>query len=86
MWVLSRLLFFFILLIGVGVAGALHPTAVTHVILAVTTSFFVWWDRRRARELLLHANLGAAEPWFWIASLLTASLMDLTTQALIGVL
>ncbi len=49
-------------------------------------AFLVWWDRRRAHELLLPANLGAWPGWFWTASLLTALVLDVGVQALLAAL
>ena len=85
-WVLARLLFFVLLWLVAGLPIALAPTLTTRVFLVALTAFLVWWDRRRAHELLLPANLGAWSGWFWAASLFTASLLDLTLQALVGVL
>lgn len=85
-WVLARLLFFFILWLAGGISVALHPTLMTRLLLVAVTALLVWWDRRRAHELLLPANLGVWPGWFWAASLFTASMLDLILQTLVEVL
>lgn len=85
-WVLARLLIFFVLWLTGGIVVALHPNFATRAFLVAVTALLVWWDRRRAHELLLPANLGASPGWFWAASLLAASLLDLVLQTLVGVL
>jgi uncharacterized iron-regulated membrane protein len=63
-----------------GRVAALHPTWLTRAILVALTAFLVWWDRRRAHEVLLHANLGTRPAWFSGAALLTASVLDVAVQ------
>jgi hypothetical protein len=67
-----------------GVVLALHPLWATRVLLVVLAAFLVWFDRSRAHELLLPANLGAWPGWFWTASLLTALVLDVVVQAVLG--
>jgi hypothetical protein len=67
-----------------GVALVLHPLRVTRMVLVALAAFFVWWDRMRAHELLLPANLGARPGWFWAASLLTALVLDGVIQTLLA--
>lgn len=67
-----------------GVALALHPLRATRAVLVALAAFLVWWDRMRAHELLLPANLGAWPGWFWTASLLTALVLDVVIQALLA--
>lgn len=69
-----------------AIALVLHPLWATRVLLAALAAFLVWWDRRRAHELLLPANLGAWPGWFWAASLLTALVLDVVVQALLAAL
>jgi hypothetical protein len=69
-----------------GIALALHPLWVSRAILVALAAFLVWWDRRRAHELLLPANLGAWPGWFWTASLLAALVLDAGVQALLAAL
>lgn len=84
-WVLARLLIFVLLWMAGGIVTALHPTLTTRAFLVAITAFLVWWDRRRAHELLLPANLGAWPGWYWVASLFTASTLDLILQTLVAV-
>jgi hypothetical protein len=84
-WVLGRPLLLLLLFLATrDPAVALHPTPATRVVLVGVTSLLVWWDRKRAHELLLQANLGANPGWFWAASLLTATGADVTFQALLA--
>ncbi len=69
-----------------GIAEVLYPAWPTRILLVAFTAFLVWWDRRRAHELLLPANLGAWPGWFWIASLLAALVVDIAVQALLAAL
>lgn len=92
-WLLVRCMSVVVLMAGVaffnllpfdeGVATALHPGWVTRAVLVAVTAFLVWWDRRRARELVFYANLGTHPGWFWGASLLTASALDIVVQTLL---
>lgn len=63
-----------------------HPGWPTRAVLVVFTALSVQWDRRRAHELILPANLGTRPVWFWGASLLTACATDVVVQALIDAL
>ena len=85
-WLLLRLLFFVLLWLAGGTSAALHPSLVTRIFIVSATVLLVWWDRRRAHELLLPANLGAWSGWFWAAALLVAATLDLATQTLIEAL
>ena len=67
-----------------AVALAIQPTVVTRAVLVAVTAFLVWVDRKRAGELLLHANLGARPVWFWAAAVLAASVVDIVVQTLIA--
>lgn len=69
-----------------GIALALHPGWAMRAVLVALAAFLVWWDRWRAHELLLPANLGAWPGWFWTASLLTAMVLDAGVQALLAAL
>lgn len=82
LWMLLRLVGLVLGAVG-DLPGALHPPWTTHASLVALTAVLVWWDRRRAHELLLHANLGARPGWFWAASILTATVLDAATQALL---
>ncbi len=81
-WVLSRLVIASILALSGGTSAALQLSWSARALLVVLTAILVWWDRRRAHELLLHANLGAAEGWFWAGSAATAAVLDVATQVL----
>jgi hypothetical protein len=84
LWALARMLVALVLLKATGdLSVALHPGLSTRVFVVVVTSLLVWWDRRRTHELLLHAVLGASPGWFWIASLLTACVMEAAVPLLI---
>lgn len=67
-----------------AVASGLQPNVVTRAVLVAVAAFLVWWDRKRAGELLLHANLGARPVWFWAAAILTASVLDIVVQTLVA--
>lgn len=69
-----------------AIALVQHPLWATRIVLVVLTAVLVWGDRSRAHELILPANLGAWPGWFWIASLLTALVMDVAVQAVLAVL
>lgn len=96
LWVLVRCGYVVVLLIGAASSGllalaeaialALHPILATRVVLVALAATLVWWDRWRAHELLLPANLGAWSGWFWIASLLAALSADLVLQTLFAAL
>lgn len=96
MWLLVRFTYIVVLMLGVlffgllpfaeGIDSALHPPWVTRTVLVAVTAFLLWWDRRRFRELLFYANLGTHPGWFWAASLLTASVLDIVVQTLLDVL
>ncbi|HEX6371381.1 MAG TPA: hypothetical protein VF006_20860 [Longimicrobium sp.] len=68
------------------IALVLHPPWATRAVLVALAAVAVWWDRRRSHELLLHANLGAWPGWFWTASLLTALVLDVGVQTVLGAL
>lgn len=86
LWVLARLLIFAILWLATGDPTiGLFPTWTTRAFVVAVTGLLVWWDRKRSHELLLHANLGASPGWFWAAALLTASVLDVAVQLLLGV-
>jgi hypothetical protein len=76
MWLGAKGILFLVLYPSSGLAAALQPTLGIPAVL-------VWLDRRRARELLLHANLGAEEAWIWAASLLMALALDAAATALL---
>ena len=94
-WLLIRCMYVVLLMVGVsffnflpvaeGVASAMHPSGGTRIVVIAVTAFLTWWDRKRFHEVLLYANLGAHPGWFWAASLLTASVLDMLVQALLGV-
>ncbi|WP_420128035.1 hypothetical protein [Longimicrobium sp.] len=91
MWLLARIAYVVVFMAGAAFLGALspaevialvlHPLWTMRVVLVVLAAIAVWWDRRRAHELLLHANLGTWPGWFWTASLLTALVLDVVLQA-----
>lgn len=94
MWLLVRCMYALTLMaalafLGVlapaeGIALVLYPPWSTRILLVVITAFLVWWDRMRSHELLLPANLGAWPGWFWVASLLTALVVDIIAQAILA--
>ena len=84
MYLLIRCTLLFVLALEGDVEGALHPTVGMRGIMIAVAVFLVWWDRRRAGERLLHANLGARPGWFLTAALLTAWVLDLIVAALLG--
>jgi hypothetical protein len=94
MWLLVRIAYAGVIMAAVayglippeGIAEVLHPVWPTRILLVALTAFFVWWDRRRAHELLLPANLGAWAGWFWTGSLLAALVVDVAVQAVLGLL
>jgi hypothetical protein len=87
LWILVRLMYSVLLFLATwDLTAALRPNRITHVFLIAVVAFLVWWDRKRSHELLLPANLGASSGWFWTASLLTATGLELTTQLLLAVL
>lgn len=69
MWLGMKGILFLILFPSSGLAAALQPTLGIPAVL-------VWLDRRRAREQVLHANLGAEEAWIWAAALAVALALD----------
>lgn len=79
MWLGVKGILFLILFPSSGPAAALQPT------LGVPAAL-VWLNRRRAREQLLHANLGAEEAWIWAASLVVALALDAALLAVGGAL
>lgn len=95
-WLLVRSAYVVVLMVGVGAfdlfpsaegaALVVHPSGATRAALVTITAILVWWDRRRSHELLLSANLGAWEGWFWTASLLGALAMDMAVQSLLAAL
>jgi hypothetical protein len=95
-WLLARSAYVAVLMAGVaffdllppaeGIAQALHPAWATRALLVALAAGLVWWDRRRSHESLLPANLGAWSGWFWTASLLTASVLDIAVQTLLAAL
>lgn len=94
MWLLVRCAYGFVLMACVmflglltfaeGVALVLRPGWAARAVLVALTAVAVWWDRRRAHELLLHTNLGAWPGWFWGASLLAALVLDVVVQTVIA--
>lgn len=87
LWVLVRLMFSFVLLLATkDLTVALHQNWITHIVLVAVVAFLVWLDRKNSHELLLPANLGASSGWFWIASGLTAAVLEMTTQILLAAL
>lgn len=95
MWLLVRSAYAFVLMAAVmfgllppaeGIARALHPGWGVRTALVALAAVAVWWDRGRAHELLLPANLGAWPGWFWTASLLTGLVLDVVVQTLLGML
>jgi hypothetical protein len=87
LWVLARLTYSVIFWLATDdLAVALHPNWITRIFLIAVAAFLVWWDRKRAHEVLLPANLGAAPEWFWTASLLAALVLDVTLQTLLRLL
>jgi hypothetical protein len=71
---------------GEGIALALHPLRAARALLVALAAVLVWWDRMRAHELLLPANLGSWPGWFWTGSLLTGLVLDVAIQALLAAL
>jgi hypothetical protein len=67
-----------------GIALALHPGWPARGALVTLAAGLVWWDRRRAHELLLHDNMGAWRGWFWTASLLAGLVLDAGIQTVLG--
>lgn len=84
MWLLVRLLSVLVLAFAAGPSAALAPPGATRAAIIAVAAFLVWLDRRHAREVLLHANLGASSAWFVLASLVTAIALDGVTQAFLG--
>ena len=74
---------FGLLLFPEGISAALHPGWPARILLIGLTGFLVWLDRRHSHELLLHANLGVSESWFWGVSMVSAAIVDATAQALL---
>jgi hypothetical protein len=72
----------FILLAGGGGGATLRPSFSTRLALVAFTVAIVWFDRRRAREELLTANLGGSPVWIWALSAGVAITLDLATQAI----
>jgi hypothetical protein len=95
LWLLVRITYAILLMVGVlffgllplptAISLALHPILATRALLIAVTALLVWWDRRRAHELLLQANVGASPGWFWTTLLFTASMVDVTCQVLLEV-
>ena len=71
---------------GAGMDEALHPAWAARALLVAGAALLVWWDRQRAHELLLPANLGVWPGWFWTASLLTALVLDVAVQSVLAAL
>lgn len=93
MWLLVRSAYVVVLMAAVmaglipfadGIAAVLHPLWAMRIVLVALAAVGVWFDRSRAHELLLPANLGAWPGWFWSASLLTALVLDVVVQTLLG--
>lgn len=80
MWILLRLLVFVLLFLLIGIEAAAHQP------LMGVPAVLVWLDRRIFREELLPANLGAAEGWFWAASIITAIGLDVVAELVLGLL
>jgi hypothetical protein len=80
MWVLARLLVFVFLwlVVMVGAGSALRQPVLG------APAVFVWLDRRFYHEVLLPANLGSAEIWFWLAALAAAVGMDVAAALVLG--
>lgn len=79
MWALARLFVFSFLALGlrVGLEESLRQPVLG------LPALFVWLDRRFYHELLLPANLGASELWFWAVSLSTALTLDVAAAILL---
>lgn len=92
-WVLVRITYVVVLLVGVlffgflsleeGIDAALHPVWPSRALLVVLTSFLVWRQRTLDHEHLLQGNLGVRSAWFSAASLFAAGAADLAGQALV---
>jgi len=67
-----------------GVDYALHPAWLTRTVLVALTTLLVWWDRKRLNELVFSGNLGTHPVWFWAASFVTASVLDLVVQSIVS--
>jgi hypothetical protein len=78
MWFLVRLLAFLV----VALATHLGLTAAIQATYGIP-ALLVWIDRKRSHELLLHANLGASELWFWGVSLVAVFALDFAANALL---
>jgi hypothetical protein len=76
MWLLVRLFAFLVVALATEVSldAAIQATYGIPALL-------VWIDRKRSHELLLHANLGASELWFWGVSLASALALDFAANA-----
>jgi sterol desaturase/sphingolipid hydroxylase (fatty acid hydroxylase superfamily) len=95
LWLLVRITYVVVLMVGVmlfgllplpeGISAALQPPLSARITFIATTAILVWWERRRAHEVLLPANLGASPGWFWTASLVTVSVLDMAIQAILQV-
>lgn len=93
-WLLVRSAYVMVLMAGAAFFDLLSPPEVTalvlhpgwgaRAVLVAVAAVLEWWERLRFHELLLHANLGAWPGWFWVASLLTALVMDLAVQTLLA--
>lgn len=92
-WLLARMLYVIVLLVGVhvipfvpqheGVAGALHPAPAVRLVLVALTVVLLHIDRRRAHETLLQSNFGVSPLWFAATSLLAAGGADIVVHALL---
>lgn len=73
MWVLARVFVFCFLVLVVRV----DPGSAVRQSVFGSPALFVWLDRRFYHEILLPANLGSAEGWFWFVSAAVAVGLDL---------
>lgn len=84
--IVLAVIFFGFPTVAEAAAQAVRPTLVTRVVLVGLVAVLVWWDRRRSRELLLHANLAASPVWFVAASMVAALVAELAVEVLLAVL
>jgi hypothetical protein len=93
MWVLVRVAYVIVLLVGSEVIGfvgggdalnfARWPAPPTRVLLIVMAAILVHIDRVRAHEQLLSVNFGISSRWFVATSLLAAAIADSVLQLLL---
>jgi hypothetical protein len=93
-WLLARVMYALIMVIGVLIGGllsleaaiqfALHPLWPSRILLVLIAAVLVHLDRAFAHEHLLQANFGVSVGWFWATSFVTATLADLVVQTLLN--